>query len=67
LRSYDSAPASAAAKKPPTFAIFDQFWYKIVASSLARIQSLIYNVADPGCLSRIPDSKTATKEKGEKI
>jgi hypothetical protein len=24
------------------------------------------NVADPGCLSRIPDPKTATKERGEK-
>jgi hypothetical protein len=23
-------------------------------------------VADPGCLSRIPDPKTATKERGEK-
>jgi hypothetical protein len=24
------------------------------------------SVADPGCLSRIPDPKTATKERGEK-
>jgi hypothetical protein len=27
---------------------------------------LINSVADPGCLSRIPDPKTATKEIGEK-
>jgi hypothetical protein len=26
----------------------------------------IGSVADPGCLSQIPDPKTATKEKGEK-
>jgi hypothetical protein len=25
-----------------------------------------YSVADPGCLSRIPDPKTATKERDEK-
>jgi hypothetical protein len=28
--------------------------------------SLETSVADPGCLSRIPDPKTATKERGEK-
>jgi hypothetical protein len=29
-------------------------------------QDPITSVADPGCLSRIPDPKTATKERGEK-
>jgi hypothetical protein len=27
---------------------------------------LFSSVADPGCLSRIPDPKTATKDRGEK-
>jgi hypothetical protein len=27
---------------------------------------MLVSVADPGCLSRIPDPKTATKERGEK-
>jgi hypothetical protein len=29
-------------------------------------ENLRYSVADPGCLSRIPDPKTATKERDEK-
>jgi hypothetical protein len=27
---------------------------------------MLPSVADPGCLSRMPDPKTATKERGEK-
>jgi hypothetical protein len=30
------------------------------------VSILVCSVADPGCLSRIPDPKTAAKERGEK-
>jgi hypothetical protein len=36
-------------------------------TSLSEQIRVANSVADPGCLSRIPDPKTATKEKGEKI
>jgi hypothetical protein len=32
-----------------------------------RIYNANISVADPGCLSRIPDPKTATKDWGEKF
>jgi hypothetical protein len=33
----------------------------------SRAINQIWLFADPGCLSRIPDLKTATREKGEKF
>ncbi len=38
----------------------------LLAEIAATEVAIIISVADPGCLSRIPDSKTATKERGEK-
>jgi hypothetical protein len=38
----------------------------LFAEERMRNKSHAGSVADPGCLSRIPDPKTATKERGEK-
>jgi hypothetical protein len=34
---------------------------------MRRFTTDLASVADPGCLSRIPDPKTSTKERDEKI
>jgi hypothetical protein len=39
----------------------------ILCNLLETAKSLLPSVVDPECLSRIPEPKTATKERGEKI
>jgi hypothetical protein len=40
--------------------------YKKEIIKKQQIVNILSSVADPGCLSRIPDPKTATKERGKK-
>jgi hypothetical protein len=47
-----------------TFSIWLTFIMRL--SNIISHFSLLPSVADPGCLSRIPDPKTSTKERGEK-
>jgi hypothetical protein len=65
-RQVRSASAVAASLK-----INAGYYYMLPGTETRPVTNKSYehmiSVADPGCLSRIPDPKTATKDKGEKI